>query len=123
MVWLARIGVALVGLFSAMMAMMALVLPARVAATLGLVTDAGLGMNTVRADIGAFFLLSFACCVGALFAGKRGWLLAPLALFGFAVLGRILDILLLGPPEGIVQPVVVELVAVALLALGLRKLP
>jgi hypothetical protein len=123
MIWIARIGVGLVGLFSSLMAVMAIASPTRVSVALGIITDAPLGLNTIRADVGAFFLVAAIACAGALFRGKREWLLAPLALYGIAVMGRFLGIALEGAPAGIAQAIVIELVCVALLSLGLRYLP
>lgn len=123
MIWIARIGVGLVGLFSSLMAVMAISSPTRVATALGIVTDAPLGLNTIRADVGAFFLVAAIACIAALFRGKREWLLAPLALYGIAVLGRFLDVALVGAPAGVAQPIVIELVCVTLVSLGLRYLP
>lgn len=123
MIWIARIGVGLVGLFAAMMAVLAIASPTRVSAALGIVTDAPLGLNTIRADFGAFFLVAAIACTAALFRGKQEWLLAPLALFGIAVFGRFLDIAMVGAPAGVAQPIVIELVCVTLLGLGLRFLP
>lgn len=123
MIWIARIGVGLVGLFSALMAVMAIASPTRVSVALGIITDAPLGLNTIRADVGAFFLTAAIACAAALFRGKREWLLAPLALYGIAVFGRMLDIALVGAPAGVAQPIVIELVLVTLTGLGLRFLP
>ena len=123
MIWIARITVGLVGLFSSLMAVMALASPTRVSVALGIITDAPLGLNTIRADVGAFFLVAAIACVGALFRRKREWLLAPLALYGIAVMGRFLDITLVGAPAGIAQPIIIELLCVAFVSLGLRYLP
>jgi len=123
MVWIARIGVGLVGLFSTLMALIALSSPPKIAAALGIITDAPLGLNTIRADVGAFFLVAALACAGELLRGKRSWLLAPLAVYGIAACGRVLGIALDGPPEGVAQAIIVEVTCVALAALGLRYLP
>ena len=123
MLWIARIGVGLVGLFSALMGFISITSPTRIAAALGIVTDAPLGLNTIRADVSAFFLTAALACGFALLRGKRSWLLAPLALYGIAVLGRILDVALVGAPAGAAQPIVIELVCVTLLFLPLPSFP
>lgn len=123
MIWIARIGVGLVGLFSTLMALLAISSPPKVAEALGIITDAPLGLNTIRADVGAFFLVAGIACLAALFRGKRGWLLAPIALYGFAACGRLLGVALEGPPEGVAQAIGIEVICVALASLGLRYLP
>ncbi len=45
------------------------------------------------------------------------------ALYGLAVIGRLLGVLVEGAPEGVVQPIVIELVLVALSVIGAKMLP
>ncbi|MBR9806382.1 MAG: hypothetical protein GYB49_04030 [Alphaproteobacteria bacterium] len=120
MIWLGRICAGLVFLFSLMMAGLALVAPDRMAETLGLGVVTGLGLNTVRADMGAFFLVSAIGAGGALFKGRTAWLWLPTLLYGLAVTGRFLGLAVSGVPEGVAQPIVIELVIVALSVIGLR---
>jgi hypothetical protein len=122
MIWIARITTALVLLFCLAMALLAYVDPAKSAEALGMSAQTGLGLNTYRADVGALFMVNAIACAGALFAGKRSWMLAPLAIFGLAVLGRLSGVLIDGAPEGVATPIIVELVLVAFSAVGLRKL-
>ncbi len=56
----------------------------------------------------------------ALFAGRAQWMWGAAALFGLAVIGRILGVALDGAPEGVVQPIVIELVLVALSVFGAK---
>lgn len=122
MIWIARIAAALVLLFCLAMAMLAYVDPAKSAEALGMSAQTGLGLNTYRADVGALFMVNAIACAGALFAGKRHWLLAPLAIFGLAIVGRLAGVLIDGAPEGVATPIIVEIVLVALSFFGLRKL-
>ena len=122
MIWLGRIAVVLVGLFSLAMGVMAFAQPAQIGEALGIGALSPLGANSLRADIGAFFLASGVACLLALFAGRAQWMWGVAVLYGLAVTGRILGILVEGAPEGIVQPVVIELVLVALSVLGAKTL-
>jgi len=122
MIWIARISVALVGLFSLAMGLMALASPAQLGETLGLGALTPLGLNSLRADLGAFFLASAIASVLAFFFGRANWMWGVAVLYGLAVAGRIVGVLVEGAPEGIIQPVAVELVLVALSVVGARTL-
>ncbi|MAB14948.1 DUF4345 family protein [Parvibaculum sp.] len=122
MVWIARIAVALVGLFSLAMGLMALASPVQLGTTLGIGALTPLGLNALRADLGAFFLASAIASALALFAGRASWMWGVACLYGLAVAGRFLGILVDGAPEGIAQPVTVELVLVVLSVFGARTL-
>lgn len=74
-----------------------------------------LGRASIRADFGAFFL-SF-----SLFCGYAAWkqcgaaAAAAALLFGLALAGRLVTILLEGAAPGAVPPMVIEAVSVAIL--------
>jgi len=122
MIWLGRIGVALVGLFSLAMGLMAFASPVQVGEMLGLGALSPLGANSLRADLGAFFLAAGLASLLALFAGRAHWMWGAAALYGFAVIGRLLGVVLEGAPEGVAQSIVVELVLVGLSVLGAKTL-
>ncbi|MEP2827963.1 DUF4345 family protein [Parvibaculum sp.] len=122
MIWLGRISVALVGLFSLAMGLMAFAQPTQLGEALGLGALSPLGLNSLRADLGGFFLASALAAVLALFAGKPQWIWGAAVLYGFAVIGRFLGVMVEGAPEGVVQPIVIELVLVALSILGAKTL-
>ncbi len=122
MIWAARIGVALAGLFSLIMGSMAILTPVDLGNVLGLAAQGPLGLNSLRADMGAFFLASAVACGLALFAGRPQWLWGAAALYGLAVIGRFIGVVVEGPPTGISQPIVIELVLVALLVFGAKRL-
>lgn len=122
MIWLGRIGVALVGLFSLAMGVMAFASPVQLGEALGLGALSPLGGNSLRADLGAFFLAAGLASLLALFAGRAQWMWGAAALYGLAVVGRILGVVVDGAPEGVVQPIVIELALVGLSVLGARTL-
>ncbi|MFZ3033740.1 MAG: DUF4345 family protein [Parvibaculum sp.] len=122
MIWVARIGVVLAGLFSLVMGAMAFASPEQLGTALGLGALSPIGINSMRADLGAFFLASAIACALALFAGRASWLWGAAALYAIAVTGRIVGIVVDGVPEGIAQPVIIELVLVAMLVFGARTL-
>ncbi|MEQ8326798.1 MAG: DUF4345 family protein [Parvibaculum sp.] len=122
MIWIGRIAVALVGLFSLAMGLMAFAQPVQLGEMLGLGALSPLGGNSLRADLGAFFLASALAALLALFAGRAQWMWGAAALFGLAVIGRILGVAVDGAPEGVVQPIVIELVLVALSVFGAKTL-
>lgn len=74
-----------------------------------------LGRASIRADFGAFFF-SF-----SLFCGYAAWkqcgaaALAAAVLFGLALAGRLVTILMEGAAPGAVPPMVIEAVSVAIL--------
>jgi hypothetical protein len=122
MIWAARIGVVLAGLFSLTMGVMAIISPGQLGNALGIGALSPIGLNSLRADLGSFFLASVIACVLALFANRPQWLWGAAALYGLAVIGRFIGIVVDGPPTGIVTPIVIELVMVGLLVFGAKKL-
>ncbi|MES1989598.1 MAG: DUF4345 family protein [Pseudomonadota bacterium] len=123
MILAARIGVALAGLFSLLMGVQAFLTPVELGQMLGLGALSPLGQNALRADIGSFFLVSAAAAALALFAKRPHWLYGAALLYGLAVTGRLIGVLVEGAPEGVAMPMLVELVLVALFVFGAKKLP
>lgn len=122
MLWLARGAVGLAGLFSMALGLNALFAPEALADALGIAAVSDLGRSAVRADLGAFFLASAIACAGALFAARPSWLYGAALLYGLALTGRVLDIVLAGAPEGVGVPIFIESVMVAALLFGARTL-
>ena len=122
MIWIARVGVTLAGLFSLAMGLLFWADPMKAGAILGLTSLDALGTNSLRADLAAFFLVNFIACALALFRGKAHWLYGSALVFGLAVFGRFIGVIVDGPPAGIAQPVIIELVLVGLLIFGARRL-
>lgn len=111
-------------LLSLLMGLMCLFAPDRAADALGgFAGTTELGAATLRADLAAFFLTAAIGLLGAMFAGKRHWLWAPLALYGLAAVGRVVDVLFTGLGAGEMQPILIELAAVALIAFAMRSRP
>ncbi len=123
MLWIARIAVGLAFLFSLLMGLQTYFTPEASAVMLGLGTALPeMGMNTFRADIGAFFLAAAVFAGLGLFAGRTGAIYGAALLYGLALTGRILGSLMAGAPEGIATPIAVEAILVVLLVFGARTL-
>lgn len=122
MIWVARIGVVLAGLFSLAMGAMAFLDPTQLGAALGINAATPLGLNSIRADLGAFFLASAIACGLALFTRRPNVLWGAMTLYLIAVIGRILGVAIDGAPAGVAQPIIIELVIVAMLGFGARTL-
>lgn len=100
-----------------------LVEPGVYAETFGFKIEAA-AANTLRADFSAFFIVaSVSAILGALVPAWNKALLVPAALFGTALLGRIIGASM-GDfvNNGIVQAMIVEALSVVLLAGGWRVL-
>lgn len=111
----------LLGLF---LSFQAVFVPAKLSETLGGITGTGpVGNATIFADFAALFLTFTLCVAGALFAGKRGWLFAPICLFGFTAIGRIFYGVMNGFPSEAFQLIAIELVMCALMIFALRSKP
>ena len=122
MIWIARIAAVLVGLFSLAMGAMMIHSPAETGETLGLGALSPIGLNALRADIGAFFLASAVAAGAALFGGRPHWLLGAAVLYGLAFLGRVFGVIVDGAPEGIATPLIVEATMVVLSVFAAKRL-
>jgi hypothetical protein len=122
MIWIARIVAALVGLFSLGMGVMVILSPVAAGENLGIGALSPIGLNALRADIGAFFLASAVASGAALFGGRAHWLLGAAVLYGLAFLGRVFGIVVDGAPEGIATPLVVEATMVVLSVFAAKAL-
>jgi hypothetical protein len=122
MIWIARIAAALVGLFSLAMGVMVILSPVEAGESLGIGALSPIGLNALRADIGAFFLASAVASGAALFGGRPHWLMGAAVLYGLAFLGRVLGVAVDGAPEGIATPLVVEFTMVVLSVFAARRL-
>jgi len=123
MLWVARILVGLAGLFSIIMGLQTFFVPETSALALGFGTSIpDLGMNTLRADIGAFFLAAAVFCGVGLFSGRPGAIYGAALLYGLALTGRVLGIVMDGAPDGIATPIIVEAVLITFLVTGARTL-
>jgi hypothetical protein len=123
MIWIGRATGILVFLFSLLLGAAALISPERAAVQLGFAPLTEMGRNSLRADIVALAWGSAILCAGGLFGGRGRWFLGSAALFGIAVSGRILDVLVAGPPDGVARPIIIELILVACALIAARLLP
>lgn len=111
----------LLGLFMTFQAVFA---PANLSETLGGISGTGaVGNATIYADFAALFLTFTIAVAGALFAGKRGWLLAPIAIFGLTAVFRIIFGIMNGFPSEAFVPIAIEVVMSALMIFALRSKP
>lgn len=122
MIWIARIAAALVGLFSLGMGVMVILSPVAAGENLGIGALSPIGLNALRADIGAFFLASAVASGAALFGGRSHWLHGAAVLYGLAFLGRVFGVVVDGAPEGIATPLVVEATMVVLSVFAAKAL-
>lgn len=109
---IAKLIVVLVGLFSLAMGLMAWFQPAQIQEILGLSPNGALGMHSLRGDIGAVFFGSAIGCALALFKGKIMGLKLPIILYGLVLIGRLLSLVLTGSGEGVMLPIIIEVVLV-----------
>ena len=118
-----RIAVGLWGLGFGLLAVRGILDPNVFLAQFGLQAP-GASINTIRADFGAFFLVSAAGALwGALRPDKAKLLYVPAALFGTALLGRLLG-LAMGDPasDANSKAMIVEGISVALMLFAANRL-
>lgn len=102
----------------------AIFMPTKLSETLGGIAGTGpVGQATIFADFAALFV-TFTVGIGAaLFLGKKSWLWAPISLFGFTALFRIIHGLSYGFAAGALQPIAIEVFMVALMIFAIRSKP
>jgi len=116
-----RILIGLVVIFNLLLGAGFLFSPARMAALFFLSPDGVQGLATLRADFSSFFIAA------ALFAFYGAWkahaapLLAPLAMFAIAFIGRCIGLISDGVTPTAFTPMVVEAVMMAILLAGWRS--
>lgn len=90
--------------------------PASYTESFGIIVD-GVATNTIRADLSAFFLVSAgAAAIGALVPGWSRALLVPAALYGTALLGRLLGAMMGDVVNfAVIQAMIVEALSVGLM--------
>ena len=114
--WVLRGAVLLWAVFFTIVGVRGLLDPGSYGDTFGFAIS-GVAINTLRADLSAFFLV--AAGAGALGALVPGWtraLLVPAALFGAALAGRMIGITMGDPTNfGIVQGMIIEALTLLLM--------
>lgn len=114
--WVLRGVIILWAAFFALLALRGIIDPMVFQNTFGIPID-GVAANTVRADLGSFFLVAAGgAALGALIPGWTRALLVPAALYGVAVVARVIG-LASGDPlsGGISQAMIIEVLTVALM--------
>lgn len=115
--WVLRGAVLLWAVFFTILGVQGILDPTTFVETFGIGIE-GAAANTVRADLSAFFLVAAGgAAIGALVPGWTRALLVPAALYGTALLGRLIG---MGMGDlvnaGIVQAMIIEALSVALMA-------
>ncbi len=113
-----RGAVALTGLLLVGIGVGAWIDPARTGGSLGLSGAPGLGMATLRADLGAFFVGGGGLAIAAAARRDAGLLTAPVLLIGLALTGRFLALAVTPFDRAMVPPMVAEAVMVGVFAAG-----
>jgi hypothetical protein len=113
-----RIAVALTGLLLLLIGIGAWIDPVKTGGSLGLSGAPGLGMATLRADLGAFFVGGGGLAIAAAGWRDRGLLTAPVLLIGLALSGRFLAMAVTPFDRAMVPPMVAEAVMLAVFATG-----
>lgn len=114
--WVLRGAVLLWALLFIIVGVQGILDPSSYAETFGIGIE-GTAANSVRADMSAFFLVAAgAAAVGALVRGWTRALLVPAALFGTALVGRLIGAGMGDAVDsGIVQGMIIEALSVALM--------
>ncbi|HQR91105.1 MAG: hypothetical protein B7Y81_11145 [Caulobacter sp. 32-67-35] len=111
-----------VGVLGLLLAAMFLLRTEPAAAKFGLQALGPLGLASLRADMVALFgAVGILSLMGAV-RDRGDLLLAPLILLGLALAGRMISLLMTGLSPDLIPPMAVEVVLVAILALGHRVL-
>lgn len=113
----------LAGLLDLFLAIGFLTDPAGSGVQLGVAPIGVAGLSTMRADFTAFFLVAAGCMMWGAWRRNGDLLLVPAALFGIAVTGRAINLVIHGGYPGFALPMVVEAFHVALLIVAWRVLP
>ncbi len=113
-----RLAVGLTGLFLLAIGISAFLDPVGTGAKLGLAGLGSLGLATLRADLGAFFVGGGALAIAAAVRRAPLLLTAPVLSIGLALTGRFLALALTPFDHAMVPPMVAEAVMVAIFAAG-----
>jgi hypothetical protein len=117
-----RVLVGVIGVLALLLAIRIWLGPTEPAARLGLQAVGGLGLSTLRADVGGFFAAGgLFALMGAIRSDAR-LLTPPLVLLALALAGRVLTVGLNGYAPEMLQPMVVEAVLVTVLFLARGQL-
>ncbi|MEZ5710361.1 MAG: DUF4345 family protein [Blastomonas sp.] len=124
MVWIIRILVVLYALLFGLMGIRGMLDPDSIMTQFMLMAPDQTGRSAIRADMGAFFIVSAAGALLGLMPRQRHWLLVPVALFGLAFTGRAIGLALEGATQPITEAMLIEAISVGMLVFAyvfLRK--
>jgi arylsulfatase/uncharacterized sulfatase len=119
----ARLLLGTVGILALLIASRFWLAPAEAAAQFALAPQGVAGLGTIRADMAAFFAAAGGLSLVAAVRRESRWLWPVLLILSLALGGRILNLLLAGGGPGVIPPMVVEAVLIAIVLLGMRLLP
>lgn len=111
------------GLFYLYMGVGFLFDPVAAGADFGLTPGEPHGLATIRADLTAFFVVGAVSMMVGAWRRNGDLLLVPAGLFGVALIGRFVGLVIDGPWDGFWMPMVVEAVTVVVLLVASRVLP
>jgi len=115
MIWAVRIIIALWGIIFFAIGVRTLFDPDAVMAQFMLSPIAEMGRSSIRADLGAFFMVAGGAALFGLAPKQHHWLLTSLALLGIALLGRAIGLANGGLTPQIADAMLVEAISCALL--------
>ena len=108
-----------IGMFSLGIAIQFWTDPMGMAPGFGLMAEETIGRATLRADMGAIFSFFGLASVAAALSNRGKLLLAPLLLVTLALVGRIITVVVEGPPTGAgFTPMIIDVVIISLFVLG-----
>lgn len=111
------------GLFFVAMGAGFLLNPATAGADFGVIPEGVMGHASLRADFTAFFVVGGGCMIWGGWKRKGDPLLVSAALFAAALIGRAVNLGVMGSYQDFWLPMLVEAVAVILCVVGSRVLP
>jgi hypothetical protein len=111
------------GLFFVFMGAGFLLDPATASTDFGLQPVGTRGLSSIRADLTAFFWVGGGCMIWGAWKRNGDPLVASAALFGIALLGRLVSLFADGSYQGAAFPMAVEALTVLLCLVGWRMLP
>jgi hypothetical protein len=106
--------------FGLLMGSLAFLSPDIIGGILGVSADNTAGRGTISGDFGAIFFTGAGAAALALFKGESHLLWVPISLFGLTIVGRVFEGISSGLSGGAMQPIIVELVLVAMLFMALK---
>lgn len=97
--------------------------PAEAAQAFALQPVGKAGLGSIRADLGAFFAVAGALSLLSAIRRERRWLWPVPLILAIALAGRTLNLIVGGPAPGLLPPMVVEAVLIAITLTAWRMLP